>query len=446
MNKWPAIFRWNAFTLWNTRHERRLPYWSGRRLEEVQDRRFREIVHFARRHVPFYRETIDSLGLSQSDLHRARDLTKLPIIDKTKVLQSPERFSPPGMTGANGLRLRSSGTSGRSSSIHYTPEALFLALAHGQRQRHVLEKFVGRSTGYRETMLVRSNSVHEQIREYYESYSRVPKRVDLERQFLIMDTSHLERQVSEINEFGPHVIRGYGSYLGAFFRQVLKRDLSLKAPKVVVYGADRMPTADRALIESEFGIAVVSTYQAVEALRIGYECEYRRGFHLFMDDVAVRVVDDDGRDVEAGGRGHIVISNLTNRATVLLNYRLGDIVTLAGAPCSCGRELPMIENIEGRSDDLIALPGGDPMHGLALMGRLQKVSGVVQLQLLQETIDRFTISAVAETDADKQSLESVLVDTMRSTVGDVSVVLNWVDDLPRSPSGKVKAVVSRCTN
>ena len=129
-----------------------------------------------------------------------------------------------------------------------------------------------------------------------------------------------------------------------------------------MYGADRLSDADRLLIETEFGVPVLSTYQAVEALRIAFQCERRHVFHMSLDQVAVRVVDANGKALGPGSTGEIVISNLTNRATVLLNYKLGDVVTLGGSPCPCGRSLPTIERIEGRADDLIVLPGGQRAH------------------------------------------------------------------------------------
>jgi len=125
-------------------------------------------------------------------------------------------------------------------------------------------------------------------------------------------------------------------------------------------------------------------------------------------------IDDDDNEVSPGGRGHLVLSNLTNRATVLLNYRLGDIVTLGHSTCSCGRNLPTIENIDGRSDDLIRLANGDPLHALAVLEKLQKVPGVAQIQLVQEAPERFVIRAIAAKTPDRAQTAAELVSNLRS--------------------------------
>jgi phenylacetate-CoA ligase len=434
---------WSAFTLWHVRKERTLPY---RPLEEIlalQARRVRAMVGHAYRHVPFYREEMDRRGLKPDEFRMAVDLARLPLIDGPLVADQPQRFRADNLASLEGLGIDSSGTSGRSKKIHYDTRALFLALANGHRQRIVYSHFTGRLFGYRELDLTRPTSVASQIRRFYESYSCTPPWVDLTRCDLSPGDLSFEETVAAINELRPDVIVGYGSYLGVLFRDVHRRKTPIHRPKLIVYGADRMPDADRLLLEQEIGIPVVSIYQSVEALRIGFQCQQRRGFHLSLDVVAVRVVDDQGHDVDSGGAGHIVISNLTNRATVLLNYQLGDVVTLSKAPCTCGRTLPMIEDIRGRSDDVLRLADGRLMHGLVALEPLHSVPGVLQVQIVQQAPDRFLLRAVSQPGANPSDAALALIRALRSKVGDEGEVeVHWVHTIPPGPNGKVKAVVS----
>ena len=151
-----------------------------------------------------------------------------------------------------------------------------------------------------------------------------------------------------------------------------------------------MPEADRQLIEQEYGVPVFSGYQAAEALRIAFTCEQRRGFHISMDDVAVRVLRDDGSDAQPGESRHLILSNLTNFAMVILNHRMA-IVRVGTGPCPCGRNLPLLENIDGRSDDLVTTPAGGLFHSLSLLPLVQKAAGIVQVQLVQTHSDRIVI-------------------------------------------------------
>jgi phenylacetate-CoA ligase len=190
---------------------------------------------------------------------------------------------------------------------------------------------------------------------------------------------------------------------------------------------------------------VISTYQADEALRIAFQCEYRRGFHLSLDDVAVRVVDARGENVAPGESGEIVISNLTNPVTVLLNYKLGDVVTSSAEVCPCGRSLPLIERIEGRADDLLRLPGGESRHSLAIVRHLQAVPGVIRVQLVQERLDRVTLRAICEAGVDWPVVKAALEEVLHRLLGGaLTVECRRVDAVEVEPGGKVRAVISRC--
>ena len=251
-----------------------------------------------------------------------------------------------------------------------------------------------------------------------------------------------EEILAGVNEFKPSVLRGIGSHLGAFLRWVVETGRRIEKPKAVTYGADAMPKGDRRLIEDELRIPVVSTYQAVEALRIGFQCEAREGFHISTDQVAVRVVDSAGADVQPGERGELILTNLTNRAMVVMNYRLGDLVTAAAGPCPCGRTLPLIRDIDGRLDDLIERRGGTRVPGLSILPRLQAVEGVRQVQVVQEGLEQFRLRVVWARGCEQQPVE--LAQRLAAVLGEqIRVAVEPVETLEQEPSGKVKSVVSK---
>jgi phenylacetate-CoA ligase len=442
----PGIFtklRWNAFVLWHGRRERSFPFLPLEKVQAIQSRRVRAMVEHAYRNVPFYREAMDQRGLNPRDFRTADDLARLPLIDRDLYVQQPEKFVAPNFAQADGLTLHSSGTTGTPKDIRQEARALFLAFVSGHRRRVVFSHFIGRSFGYRETRFARPLGMPNIVRRFYEERSWTPRRIDLKRQKLSPGDLSVEDTAAALNEFGPDHVVGYGSYLGALFREIHQRKIPIHRPKLITYSADSMPDADRLLIEREFGIPVVSTYQCTEIQRMAFYCEQRTGFHLSLDLVAARVVDDENREVAPGESGHIIVSNLTNRATVLLNYKLGDIVTRAKLPCPCGRTLPMIENIRGRSGDVLRLADGRVMHALVATEPLLAVREVRQVQVVQQARDRFVLRAVAMPGANKPQVSSTLASALRSKVGSTaSVEVEWLEAIAPGPNGKVKPVIS----
>ena len=395
--------------------------------------------------VPWYREAMDSERLEPRDFRSAADLVQLPVITPSDLAHDPKRFVSTRFAGANALGISSSGTSGYAKSISYDPRALFLTLVHGHRQRHVIAAFTGKTSGYREMRIARENSVAFQIRRFYEANSWIPRRFDLERSRATTE-GDFQSTVDRMNEEQPDVVHGWGGHIGSVFRHAARLGVAIHRPRCITYGAEPMPDADRELIENDFAVPVISTYQAAEALRIGFQCEHRKGFHLSIDHTAVQVVDGAGNAVAAGKRGEVVISNLVNRATVLLNYRLGDVVTVSSTACACGRTLPMIETIDGRTTDFILLDRGRKLHGLAVTPSM-RVNGVVQVQLIQEDFRRFTVRAVCADARDWDRIRVEIATRLGSLLGETShTTIEQVQSIAPEPNGKVRAVISRVTD
>ncbi|WP_321472287.1 hypothetical protein [uncultured Paludibaculum sp.] len=415
-------------------------YLPEERLRERQSARFRALVRHAYEYVPYYREWLRAAGAEPGDLRTVADLRRLPLVDKLDLALHPERFASSAYASRDGLTLLSSGTSGRLRSFRHDTQALFESFAAGRRQRLVLRQFIGKETAYREAVFKRQGSAGDQIRHFWENRMWNPRSLDLTRR-LFSPAQAYPDLLAAVNEFRPQVYRGIGSHLGAFLRWVCETERHFERPKVVTYGADAMTANDRRLIEADLGIPVVSTYQAVEALRIGFQCEVRKGFHISIDKVDVRVVDPSGVDVAPGERGQLILTNLINRATVVMNYRLGDLVTQSTGQCACGRTLPLIADIDGRLDDLIDRPGGTRLHALTILPRLQAIAGLTQVQVVQNALDEFALKVVWASGATPMPAD--LRTQMAAVLGDqIRVSVEAVDRLPQEPSGKVKSVIS----
>jgi len=444
LRAWPARLFWTAFVAWHAHGDARLPFQPIDRIMARQRRRMRAMVRHAYRTVPHYREAMDHAHLGPEDFRDASDLARLPLISGAELAEAPERFASSGYGDDRTLALHSSGTTGRPKVVRHSAASLFLALAHGQRHRAVMTQILGRRHGYREMLAARPNSVAVQIRQFYESRAWFPRRLELERAMLPLDAP-LNEAVAAINAFEPDVLFGYGSHLGSLYRLAVERGLAIHRPKLIWYGADPMSDAERDFLERTLSIPVFSTYQADEALRLGFYCERRQGFHLCLDAVAMRVVDGEGRAVGPGETGELIISNLTNRATVLLNYRQGDLVTLSARPCPCGRSLPTIDRIEGRADDSLLLTDGDRRHPLAVLHLLQAVPGVVRLQLVQETMKTFVLRVVCTAGTEWPPTAAALDMVLRRQLGaDITLEILPVDIIVPEPGGKLRAVISRC--
>ena len=113
----------------------------------------------------------------------------------------------------------------------------------------------------------------------------------------------------------------------------------------------------------------------------------------------MRIVGLNGETVVDGEQGQIVMSNLVNRGSVLLNYPVGDVASISSGECSCGRSFRMLSELEGRVEDVLSLEGGGFIHPRMIWQVFKNDQDVLQYQLTQHEYNRFTLMLVTVDDS-----------------------------------------------
>jgi phenylacetate-CoA ligase len=142
-----------------------------------------------------------------------------------------------------------------------------------------------------------------------------------------------------------------------------------------------------------------------------------------------------------GEAGRLVSTSLLNVDMPFVRYVIGDRGRLAQAEerCDCGRTLPLLAGLEGRTNDLLLTRDGrrvfwlNPVfYGLPIR----------EAQLVQETLDTLCVNYVPAPGFDQTSART-LTERLRMRLGDIAVELNELDEVPRNLNGKFQAVVCR---
>jgi phenylacetate-CoA ligase len=407
-------------------------------VEAARDARVRSAVRHAARSVPYYRDLLEREGIDARELRTANDLRRLPVVERATVQAAPDDFRSETREGRNAIEFRTTGSTAMPLVVHHSRSSLLANIAYGERERLVEQAFLGRRRQYSAFDVRATGGTLPRVQEFYAVSSYRPFRPG--RRHVSVDDPP-RTVLAAINESRPEVIRSYGGYLELLFRVAAATRELRHLPTVVSYAGDTMSDAGRELIEREFGIPVLSAYNAVEAFKIGFTCESRMGFHLHEDLCDVRVVDADGQDVPPGERGQVVVSNLVNRATVLLNYRLGDVARLVDEPCDCGRTSRRLVELEGRVDDVVELDDGEYVYPTRVWRVFRGRRSILRYQLVQHARDRFELRVVtsvaraAETEAEAATRE------LAELLGGAKVGLIRCDDLPHGPGGKFRHLV-----
>jgi len=420
--------------------QRKVPYLPPERWMALRDARVRSIVRHAAGSVPYYRELFRTLGIHPGDIRTAEDLDHIPLLDKETIWNDPDRFLSETRFGRHSLPLVTSGSASAPLRVRHDHQSVLANIAYGERERAVLERLCAKPGRWKELMLLYSGSTFGKVLDFYQHHTLIPRRP--ERRFVSL-SEPVEVVVEAINDFQPDVITGYSGYLEMLFRTVAARSMKLYRPRLIIYGGEAMTSPGRDFISERFDVPLTSLYNAVESFKIGFACEYNQGYHLHADLCHLKLVDDQGRTVPDGERGEVVISNLVNRATVLLNYRLGDVAARSLDPCPCGRTLPMLKQLEGRLEDIITLPDGSFVHPLSIWGIFKNRPEVLRYQLIQHDARHFELRLVT---LDLQTYESLLpaiLEALRALLGpDAIISPAFYEELRHEGIGKFRAVVS----
>ena len=157
----------------------------------------------------------------------------------------------------------------------------------------------------------------------------------------------------------------------------------------------------------------------------------------------MQLIDAAGRPVTDGAEGEVVISNLVNRATVLLNYRLGDAAALLGQRCACGRTLPLCSYLGRTKSAWVDLGRGETIHAQALRLAVRDDPDVWRYQIVQEAGREFLLRVVPRPDSDRTAIAARLAAGLGEYLPTgCAVRTEFVTDLPRTTSGKVQPVVT----
>jgi phenylacetate-CoA ligase len=425
-----------ALVLQRRRAASRLLYEPLDRIHAVRDARVRELVAHAAVTVPHYRELWRREGIDPAALRTAADLDRLPIAEKADLRTAAGSFRSEARDAAAAICVRGSGSTGIPVEVWHDAGSLLTNAVLGGREAAIVSAVCG-THRVRTLRFGHPVGTMNQVGPANRCLLVTPRKMSPP----ISVEEPLERAVAAIETVRPDLVTGYGSYLETLFRTIGDPGGLRHRPRAVRYHGDSMSESGRRLIEEDFGIPVLATYNAVECFRIGEMCEARTGYHLHTDVCHVSIVNREGTPLAAGEEGEVVISNLFNRATVLLNYRLGDIAAIDPEPCPCGRTTHRLVGLSGRMDEILVLPSGTRVHPYSVSAAVRELPGYRQYQLVQLAADHFELRLVTDSDEAFSQAAAAAVPPLAAVLEGARVDAVRSGSLDTSGRGKLRRVI-----
>jgi phenylacetate-CoA ligase len=251
------------------------------------------------------------------------------------------------------------------------------------------------------------------------------------------DTAH---QLEWLQQHDPAYLLSHPTNLRELARLALKEGIKLPQLREVRCFGETLPPDLRALCREAWGAKVTDVYSAEEVGYIALQCPEHEHYHLQSEHLLIEVLDDRGKPCGAGEIGRVVVTTLHNFAMPLIRYVLSDYAEV-GAPCSCGRGLPVLTRILGRSRNMLTLPDGRRVWPTFPAMRYSAAS-IRQLQIIQHTRETIEARFVAERELRAEE-EQALVAAIHEAFGyPFAVTLTPVPEIARSPGMKCEDMIS----
>ena len=327
---------------------------SRAEIEAIQLERLIETVNRVYEKVPYYKKKMDDAGVKPSDIKTLSDLAKLPFVTKQDMRDS----YPFGLFAVEKDKLvrihASSGTTGKPTVVGYTRADLDtwtecvsrIACMGGATEKDVAQICFGYG------MFTGALGLHYGLEKIGativpsstgNSEKQIMYMKDFETSLLVATPSYALRLAEVANEMGVNP----------------KTDLNVK---IGLVGSELLTDAMREEMHKVWGedMLITSNYGMSELMGPGVsgECEYLDGMHINEDFFIPEIINPEtGEVLPKGEKGELVITCIKKEGLPLIRYRTKDVTRLIYEPCKCGRTFVRMENLSGRSDDMLKIRG-----------------------------------------------------------------------------------------
>jgi len=410
-------------------------WWSPEKIEALRLERLRALLSNVGQHVPYYRDGFARQGFDPRSIHTLADLQQLPFATKAVFRAEGERMK--SEVARPLTRCNTGGSSGE-------PLIFFLGnerVSHDVAAKWRATRWWGVDVGDPEIVVWGSPielGAQDRVRLLRDTLMRTELIPAFE-----MSENNLDRFVARIVERRPRMLFGYPSAISLIAAHAGKRGIALDTlgVKVVFCTSERLYDHQREAISAAFSCPIANGYGGRDAGFIAHECP-SGGMHITAEDIIVEIVDTQGNVQPADVSGEIVVTHLATSDFPFIRYRTGDVGTLSSERCACGRGLPLLKEIQGRSTDFVVATDGTLLHGLSLIYILRDIPGVQAFKVIQESRSLTRVLLVTEPPFVPGAVDDIVTGFRRRLGNGVDVQVEMAESIPAEKSGKYRYIVS----
>ncbi len=410
-------------------------WFSTQELKALQTARLKTFLIDVEQHVPYYQQLFNQLKFNPNNVTSLEDLKKLPLTAKPLIREHSEQLKADDAVGL--AKFNTGGSSGEPLIFYIGNKRV----SHDVAAKWRATRWWGVDIGDPEAVIWGSPielSGQDKIKLVRDKLLRTHLIPAFE-----MSPAKIDGFIQQIKTLKPKMLFGYPSALAHIATHAEKtgqvlNDLGIKVAFVT---SERLYDHQRAKIEQIFACPVANGYGGRDAGFIAHQCPEGQ-MHITAEDIIVEIIDNNGNVLPYDQAGEIVVTHLATQDFPFIRYRTGDVGVLSDEKCRCGRGLPLLKEIQGRTTDFIIAQDGTVLHGLALIYVLRDIGGVESFKITQHSVDETTVQIVKNQQYNQENDAKIQSEFKQRLGKNVQISVEYVSEIAKEKSGKFRYVIS----
>ncbi|HEX5779324.1 MAG TPA: AMP-binding protein, partial [Xanthobacteraceae bacterium] len=415
---------------------------SAEEIVRVQKPLLERLVRHAAAQTDFYRERLAPLfggadpASASIDLSRWSEVPVLRRQDAVDCLEQMKARSVPSDSG--GARQgESSGSTGRPFPHLRSSLAVRMANSLLERVYELFDVDLGGTLAH--ITLDRKQTCRYPAGGKFKGWNSHSPEADL----LVLDIGASARdQLEWLERVRADHVMTYPETLGEIAETAQAQGSPLRFRTFMSTGECLLP-ATAAKITQTFGCRIVDVYGAREIGPIAFQCPDAGGYHACAEALAVEFLDEEDRPVGPDEYGRVVVTSLYNYAMPFIRYDVGDYALASGESCPCGRGLPWVQEIAGRTRNMFVMPDGSRRRWRGfVMANMPRFLSYRQIQFVQATTDTIEVRYVPDSSAAPPKIAELTEFLRQEFHPDLDVRTVAVDRIERGAGMKTEQFIS----
>lgn len=417
-------------------------WWPSDILASAHKVQLSALLTHASQQVPFYRQRLAATGWTPGSLISTAQFRRIPVLQREEAMRLGDGLCADELPAGHG-RVDTGSTSGSTGrSLRFWTNQPFRQMQYAFHLRLYLWHRWDFSRANSGILVDRDRKAPAPYGRTYPNWGAWLADIYPTGPYHFLSArTDVEAQLDWLMKRKPGYLQTYPSNLDALLDTASRQERDLSFLQGVSTLGELVTKTLRDKVRDQLRRPFADVYSSQEMGYLAIQCPRHEHYHVQAENVVLEVLDEANRPCQPGQVGRVVVTTLHNFAAPLVRYEIGDYAEV-GEPCDCGRHLPVLTRILGRSRNMLKKPDGQtawPHFGTAALHRCAPIR---QFQVVQTSLHNIEFRIVVDerlTAEVESRLKAILIDNLEYPF---KIDIRYFDRIERSRGGKFEDFIS----